>query len=74
MTNSITNKSKPRTRSGTVERNFNWGGGGGGGLNIRTGDKSLLGGGLRASSRQDILKSRGSEMVLSTFSMRSAFL
>ena len=31
MTNSITNKSKPRTRSGTVERNFNWGGGGGGG-------------------------------------------
>ena len=70
MTNSITNKSKPRTRSGTVERNFNWGGG----LNIRTGDKSLLGGGLRASSRQDILKSRGSEMVLSTFSMRSAFL
>ena len=72
MTNSITNKSKPRTRSGTVERNFNWGGGGG--LNIRTGDKSLLGGGLRASSRQDILKSRGSEMVLSTFSMRSAFL
>ena len=73
MTNSITNKSKPRTRSGTVERNFNWGGGGGG-LNIRTGDKNLLGGGLRASSRQDILKSRGSEMVLSTFSMRSAFL
>ena len=73
MTNSITNKSKPRTRSGTVERNFNWGGGGGG-FNIRTGDKNLLGGGLRASSRQDILKSRGSEMVLSTFSMRSAFL
>ena len=72
MTNSITNKSKPRTRSGTVERNFNLGGGGG--LNIRTGDKSLLGGGLRASSRQDILKSRGSEMVLSTFSMGSAFL
>ena len=74
MTNSITNKSKPRTRSGTVERNFNLGGGGGGGLNMRTGYKSLLGGGLRASSRQDILKSRGSEMVLSTFSMRSAFL
>ena len=72
MTNSITNTSKARTKSGTVERNFN--GGGGGGLNIRTGDKSLLGGGLRASSRQDILKSRGSEMVQSTFSMRSAFL
>ena len=34
----------------------------------------MLGEGLRASSRQDILKSRGSEMVLSTFSMRSVFL
>ena len=34
----------------------------------------MLGGGLRASSRQDILKSRGSEMVLSAFSMGSVFL
>ena len=74
MTNSITNKSKPRTRSGTVERNFNWGGGGGWLENSHWRQEFVLGGGLRASSRQDILKSRGSEMVLSTFSMRSAFL